>query len=156
MSNSLWPHGLEHTRLPCPPLSSRVFSNWGLRIQIWILRRHNSVYKKKWKSKELLDSGCLESIHKGKRVLGHRLDMFWHLSMRKAMSCQGIRACPVSKKMMWCDLRSRKVSQDVHAVDWNREARPSRKARHMRWAGDKPRQHEMGKKGRGLSTNSQA
>ena len=27
MWNSLWPHRLQHTRLPCPPLSSRVFSN---------------------------------------------------------------------------------------------------------------------------------
>ena len=27
MSNSLWPHELQHTRLPCPSLSSRVFSN---------------------------------------------------------------------------------------------------------------------------------
>ena len=27
VSNSLWPHGLQHTRLPCPSLSSRVCSN---------------------------------------------------------------------------------------------------------------------------------
>ena len=27
MSDSLWPHGLQHTRLPCPPLSPRVCSN---------------------------------------------------------------------------------------------------------------------------------
>ena len=27
MSNSLWPHGQQHARLPCPSLSSRVFSN---------------------------------------------------------------------------------------------------------------------------------
>ena len=26
-SNSLWPTGLQHARLPCPPLSSRAFSN---------------------------------------------------------------------------------------------------------------------------------
>ena len=26
MSNSLWPHGLQHTRLLCPPLSPRVCS----------------------------------------------------------------------------------------------------------------------------------
>ena len=26
MSNSLWPHGLQHTRLPCPSLSPRVCS----------------------------------------------------------------------------------------------------------------------------------
>ena len=25
MSNSLWPHGLQHTRLPCLPLSPRVY-----------------------------------------------------------------------------------------------------------------------------------
>ena len=27
MSDSLWPHGLQHTRLPCPSLSPRVCSN---------------------------------------------------------------------------------------------------------------------------------
>ena len=27
MLNSLWPHGLQHTRLPCPSLSPRVCSN---------------------------------------------------------------------------------------------------------------------------------
>ena len=27
MSDSLWPHGLQHTRLPCLPLSPRVCSN---------------------------------------------------------------------------------------------------------------------------------
>ena len=27
MSNSLWPYELQHTRLPCPPLASRVCSN---------------------------------------------------------------------------------------------------------------------------------
>ena len=27
LSDSLWPHGLQHTRLPCPSLSSRVCSN---------------------------------------------------------------------------------------------------------------------------------
>ena len=27
MSNSLWPHGLQHTRLPCPLLCPRVCSN---------------------------------------------------------------------------------------------------------------------------------
>ena len=27
MSDSFWPHGLQHARLPCPSLSSRVCSN---------------------------------------------------------------------------------------------------------------------------------
>ena len=27
MSDSLWPHGLQHTRLPCPLPTSRVYSN---------------------------------------------------------------------------------------------------------------------------------
>ena len=27
MSNSLWPHGLQHARLPCPSLSPRACSN---------------------------------------------------------------------------------------------------------------------------------
>ena len=27
ISDSLWPHGMQHTRLPCPSLSSRICSN---------------------------------------------------------------------------------------------------------------------------------
>ena len=27
MSDSLWPHGLQHARLPCPSLTPRVYSN---------------------------------------------------------------------------------------------------------------------------------
>ena len=27
MSDSLWPHGLQHTRPPCPPPTARVYSN---------------------------------------------------------------------------------------------------------------------------------
>ena len=27
MSDSLWPHGLQHTRLPCPSLTPRAYSN---------------------------------------------------------------------------------------------------------------------------------
>ena len=27
MSDSMWLHGLQHTRLPCPSLSSRIYSN---------------------------------------------------------------------------------------------------------------------------------
>ena len=27
MSDSFWPHGLQHTRLPCPSLSPRVYSD---------------------------------------------------------------------------------------------------------------------------------
>ena len=27
MSDSLWPHGLQHARLPCPPLTPRAYSN---------------------------------------------------------------------------------------------------------------------------------
>ena len=28
MSDSLWPHGLQHARPPCPSSTSRVYSNW--------------------------------------------------------------------------------------------------------------------------------
>ena len=28
MSDPMWPHGLQHTRLPCPSLSPGVCSNW--------------------------------------------------------------------------------------------------------------------------------
>ena len=29
MSYSLWPHGLQHARLPCPSPTPGVYSNWG-------------------------------------------------------------------------------------------------------------------------------
>ena len=34
MSDCLWPHGLQHTKLPCPSLSSRVCSN-SCRLSQW-------------------------------------------------------------------------------------------------------------------------
>ena len=34
MSKSLWPHGLQHTRLPCPSLSPVVFSDLG-PLSLW-------------------------------------------------------------------------------------------------------------------------
>ena len=34
VSNSLWPHGLKHTRLPCPSLSPKVCSN-SCRLSRW-------------------------------------------------------------------------------------------------------------------------
>ena len=36
MSNSLWPHGLQHARLLCPPLSPRVCSNKFMFIE-WVM-----------------------------------------------------------------------------------------------------------------------
>ena len=33
MSNSLWPHGLQHTRLPCPSPTPRAYSNSCLSSQ---------------------------------------------------------------------------------------------------------------------------
>ena len=35
MSNSLWPHGLQHVRPPCPSLTSRAFSNSCPSSQWW-------------------------------------------------------------------------------------------------------------------------
>ena len=38
-SDSLWPHGLQHTRLPCPPLSSGVCSKF-MSIESVMLSNH--------------------------------------------------------------------------------------------------------------------
>ena len=35
ISDSLWPHGLQHTRLPCPSISPRVCSNSCSSSQWW-------------------------------------------------------------------------------------------------------------------------
>ena len=42
MSSTLWPHGLQHTRLPCPPLSPRVCSN-SCPLSWWCYLRHNLI-----------------------------------------------------------------------------------------------------------------
>ena len=34
VSDSLWPHGLQHTRLPCPPLSPGVYSH-SCPLSLW-------------------------------------------------------------------------------------------------------------------------
>ena len=34
VSDSLWPHGLQHSRLPCPSLSPRVYSN-SCPLSLW-------------------------------------------------------------------------------------------------------------------------
>ena len=42
VSDSLWPHGLQHAKLPCPPLSPRVCSyscplSWWCHLTIFII-----------------------------------------------------------------------------------------------------------------------
>ena len=34
MSDSLWPHGLQHARLPCPSPTPRAYSNW-CPLSLW-------------------------------------------------------------------------------------------------------------------------
>ena len=53
VSNSLWPHGLQHTRLPCPSLSPVICSNsWPLSL--WC---HSTI-----SSSAALFSFCLQSF----------------------------------------------------------------------------------------------
>ena len=42
MSDSLWPHGLQHSRLPCPSPSPRVYSN-SCPLSLWC-HRHLILY----------------------------------------------------------------------------------------------------------------
>ena len=53
MSNSLWPHGLPHPRLPCPSLSPRVCSN-SCPLSRWC---HPTI-----SSSTTLSSFCLQSF----------------------------------------------------------------------------------------------
>ena len=43
MSNSLWPHGLQHTRLACPSSTPGACSNWGPSSQWWHTTTSSSV-----------------------------------------------------------------------------------------------------------------
>ena len=53
MSDSLWPHGLQHARLPCPSLSPRACSNWCL-LSWWC---HTTIL-----SSVIPFSSCLQSF----------------------------------------------------------------------------------------------
>ena len=48
MSDSLWPHGLQHTRLPWPSLSLRFSSNSYPLIQWWEYQSDEELYHCLW------------------------------------------------------------------------------------------------------------
>ena len=53
MSNTLWPHGLQHSRLPCPSATPRAYSNSGPSSR-WC---HPTI-----SSSDVLFSSCLQSF----------------------------------------------------------------------------------------------
>ena len=89
MSNSLWSHGLQHTRLPCPSPSLRVCSNscplgwWCHPIILFFvvpfsscfkLSQHQSVFQ--WVSSSHRVAKVLELQHQSFRWI-FRVDFLW-------------------------------------------------------------------------------
>ena len=52
MSNSLWPHTLQHARLPCPPPTPRTYSN-SCPLSLWC---HPTI------SSSIIPFSCLQSL----------------------------------------------------------------------------------------------
>ena len=74
MSDSLWPHGLQHARLPCPSLSPRVCSNSSHPLHQWC---HPTI-----SSSVVFFSFCLQIIpsirvFSKKSILGIRWPKYW-------------------------------------------------------------------------------
>ena len=99
MSNSLWPHGLQHTRLPCPSPSPGAYSN--------------SCSLSRWYHPTILSSVLLSSSspifnlyqHQGlsdESVLPIRWPKYWSFSFSISPSKE--YSGPISFRIDWFDL----------------------------------------------------
>ena len=82
MSNSFWPHGLQHTRFLCPPLSPRVCLNsWPLSLVM--LSNHLIL----WRPFLLLPSVFLSiRVFSNESALHIRWLKYWNFSIRTSPS----------------------------------------------------------------------
>ena len=86
MSNSLQPHGLQHTRLPCPSLSPRVCSN--------------SCPLSWWCYVTLLSSTTSFSFCPNESALCIRWPKYWSFSINPSSEYSGL----ISLRIDWFDL----------------------------------------------------
>ena len=98
VSNSLWPHGLQHARLPCPSLSPRVCSNSRPSSQ-WC---HPTI-----SSSVVPFSSCLQSFppsgfFSNESVLRIRWPKYWSFSF--SISPSNEYSGLISFRMDWLDL----------------------------------------------------
>ena len=104
MSNSLWPHGLQHTRLLCPPLSPRVCSiscplSWwchqtisssvtpspfAYNISSIRIFSSESPLHIKW-SKYCLFNFCISPSHENSGLIFFRIDWFDLLAVQQIL-----------------------------------------------------------------------
>ena len=95
MSDSLWPHGLQHARPPCPSPTPRVYSN-SCPLSRWC---HPTI-----SSSVVPFSSCLQSFpasgSSNESVLGIRWPKYWCFSISPSNEYSGL----ISFRMDWLDL----------------------------------------------------
>ena len=100
MSNSLWPHGLQHVRLPCPLLSPKVCSN-SCPLSHWC---HPTISS----SVNLLPLSPPASIFPSIRVFSNESDLsirwlkYWSFSLSISPSSEYLEL--ISFRIDWFDL----------------------------------------------------
>ena len=92
-SNSLWPHGLHHTRLPCQSPTPRVYSN-SCPLSQWC---HPSI-----SSSVVPFSSCLQSFPASGSVLHIRWPKYWSFSV--SISPSNEYSGLISFRIDWLDL----------------------------------------------------
>ena len=97
MSNSLWPHGLQYTRPPCPSPTPRTYANWCPPSQ-WCHPTISSCRPL------FLPLSIFPSIRvfSNESVLGTRWPKYWRFSFSISPSKEYSRL--ISFRMNWLDL----------------------------------------------------
>ena len=98
MSNSLWPHGLQHIRLPCPSPTPGAYLN-SCPSSRWC---HPTI-----SSSVIPFSSCLQSfptfrVFSNESLLHSRLPKYWNFSF--SISPSNEYSGPISFRMDWLDL----------------------------------------------------
>ena len=105
MSDFLWPHGPQHTRLPCPSPTPRVYSN-SCTLSRWC---HPTI-----SSSVVPFSSCLQSflapVFSSESVLRIRWPKYWHFSFNSSPSNE--HSGLISFRMDWLDLLAIQGTQE--------------------------------------------
>ena len=102
MSDSLWPHGLQHTRLPCPSPTTKAYSN-SCPLSLWC---HPTI-----SSSVVPFSSCLQSFPASGSVLRIRWPKYWSFSF--SISPSNEHPGRVSLRMDWLDLLAVQGTQEL-------------------------------------------
>ena len=96
MSISLWPHGLQHTRLPCPSPTPRAYSN-SCSSSWWCLSTFSSSVVPFFSH---LQSFPSIRVFSNESVLRFRWPKYWNFSISSSKEYSGL----ISFRMDWFDL----------------------------------------------------